>query len=67
VWLLTLECVGELEVAAGSDAALEPEVELTVRLVLVAGVAVTVVAAAVAPELEVREPVAGRCRGCAAG
>jgi hypothetical protein len=67
VWLLTLECAGELEVAAGSGAALELEVVLTVWLVPVAGVAVTVVAAVVAPDLEVREPPAGRCLGCVAG
>jgi hypothetical protein len=67
VWLLTLDCVGELEIAAGSEAALEFEVELTVWLVLVAGVAVTLVAAVVAPDVEVREPAGGRCRGCAAG
>jgi hypothetical protein len=30
VWLLTLECVGALEVAVGSEVALELEVELTV-------------------------------------
>jgi hypothetical protein len=30
VWLLTLECVGELEVAADSEVALELDVELTV-------------------------------------
>jgi hypothetical protein len=30
VWLLTLECVGALEVAAGSEAVLELPVELTV-------------------------------------
>jgi hypothetical protein len=30
VWLLTLECVGALEVAAGSEVVLELPVELTV-------------------------------------
>jgi hypothetical protein len=44
VWLLTLECVGAVEVPAGSEAALELEVELTGRLALVAGAAATVAA-----------------------
>ena len=41
VWLLTLECVGVLEVAAVSEVAAELVVELTGRLVLATDVDAT--------------------------
>jgi hypothetical protein len=69
-WLLTLECVGVLEVAAGSEVPLELELVLTGRLVLVVDVAVTLVAddrvvVEVVPEL--RGAAGARCRTGAAG
>ena len=65
MWLLTLECVGALEVAE-----LEVGVELTGWVLLVAAAAATVVAddaPAVEFVREVRAAAAGWCRACEAG
>lgn len=60
-WLLTLECVGAVEVAAGSELAVDVEPELTGVLVLVADVPVVLVAGVPAELVERDSEV------CAAG